>query len=489
MSQIIIPQRRCWTRQPQGPVEVGWSNPITHNLISAYTNGTDACSRVSANTAQRAISVAGRCDQYTGATSNGTTYVELGNSLGPTGPFTFVIWLWSDSELGGFDSAISQGDYATYRTKDSEFYTHNGGGWDGVQVGGARGYRGVGLYKVVCVHTGSQNIIYSETPSLGRRVDFKSCSPRSSPVNYPIRLGADAQKGRCLPGKIFVAHTLKRAVLASEACGLLENPWQIFRPRTRRTIISLGAPALPTGAELEAHAQAQASATANLTIAASLDGLALGVASANGTLSTQIPLAGAAVSVVSATGQLLSGIPLTAAAVAQASAAGHLTAQIRLDGNALAQAAAAAGLTSAILLAGSAQGQAAASGALTAGADGLEGSAQAQANAIATLTASIRLEGAAAAQAGVAGLLSTAIPLSAAALAHAIATGTLAVPILLAGHAQGQASASGVLDGSTVRPILDERYSSVIAARDWLAVAEPRDYSVMSVARNWEARL
>ncbi len=275
-----------------------------------------------------------------------------------------------------------------------------------------------------------------------------------------------------------------RYLAGAELNDVISAPWKIFRPRTRRTIITLGAPSVPTGAELEAHAQAQATATANLTLAAHLDGLAIAVTSASGTLSTQIRMAGAAVSVVSATGQLLTGIPLTAAAVAQATAAGHLTAQIRLDGNALAQAAAAAGLTSAILLAGSAQGQAVASGALTAGADGLEGSAQAQANAIATLTASIRLDGAAAAQAGVAGLLSTAIPLSAAALAHAIATGTLAVPILLAGHAQGQASASGVLtDASTPAPAVYYRLTASVQRVASLACSDTPVARLSAAAR------
>ncbi len=264
------------------------------------------------------------------------------------------------------------------------------------------------------------------------------------------------------------------------------DPWQVFRRRRQQAFVSLAAPA---GADLEAHAQAQATATGNLTLSATLDGLALAVATATGNLSTQIPLAGAAVSVVSATGNLLTGIPLSAAAIAQATAAGALTAQIRLDGAALAQAAAAAGLTSAILLAGSAQGQAGASGTLTGGSSGLAGDAKAQASAVAILTTSIRLEGTAAAQAGVSGILTTAIPLTAAALASAIASGTFAVPILLAGDAQARASASGVLAGTTVQPILDERFMSVIAAREWSAAAEPREFSVSAVARTWESCL
>lgn len=265
------------------------------------------------------------------------------------------------------------------------------------------------------------------------------------------------------------------------------DPWQVFRRRRHQAFVSLGAPA---GADLEAHAQAEATASANLTLAATLDGLALAVATATGDLTTQIPLDVAAVSIATASGELLTGIKLSAAALANALATGDLTAQIRLNGSALAQAAVSAGLTNAILLEGHAAASATATADLSAGSDGLEADAHAQASAtadlttqirlaahavaqatasaalstasgslavdakaqtavIATLTASIRLSGNAAAQSGASGILTTRIPLTVAALANAIATGTLSTAILLSANAEAQASASGILTDAT----------------------------------------
>lgn len=35
MANLVIPRQEIWTRQPQGPVDIDWANPITRGLVSA----------------------------------------------------------------------------------------------------------------------------------------------------------------------------------------------------------------------------------------------------------------------------------------------------------------------------------------------------------------------------------------------------------------------------------------------------------------------
>ena len=450
---ILTRRKSVWTRQPQGPVSL---NPAYGDAPTTWLPANQRALSYNGAflvTKTDGVSNPGRyvgCD----AVAYSTAMANAAASSVNTRSFSLLAVLRLNGSTGAGVGIRDKGSNILLR--------RNSGNWS-VRIAGGD-YSGsavpLGVWLTYILNSSPAGV----SLTVNGATVLSGAAASSGSMGSVLDLWSDSQGGGSVNMDLALLHVQRRPLTPTEIRALSANPWAIHRPRTRRTIITLGAPSVPAGAELDGNAQAHASATGTLTLAASLDGLALGVASANGTLSTQIPLAGAAVSVVSATGQLLTGIKLTAAAVAQTIAAGALTAQIRLDGAALAQTAAAAGLTSAILLAGSAQGQAGASGALTAGADGLEGEARAQAGAVATLTASIRLEGTAAAQAGVAGILTTAIPLSATALAAAIATGTLAVPILLAGHAQGVVSASGVLtDASSPAPAVYYRLAASVA--------------------------
>lgn len=460
MSQLLVPSKRVWTRQPPG--ETG----VLPGVLFAFNAAVWAKEQVVGTTmAQRHGSLFALkrakthvCADLTAHAAAGLLVSNLGHRAGVhfCQPSIFVCAVRPTTANGCFFSRYAAvastvgyaGAFKIGRSGTSVVVNFNDGSgtmqtWT---VSGANVVSNkdtvividVRRDKLVCYQDGKYIAETAWTmPDLGVSLLANG--------SLPLTIGGEGNGVH----SGFAGYVYSIGVVSDgDPRPLSENPWQIYQPRRQVTVPSLGA---PVGATLEGHAQAQAAASGNLTLSASLDGLALSVATATGQLTTQIPVAGAAVSVVSAAGNLLTGIRLSANAVASAVAAGNLSAQIRLDGAALAQAAASAGLTSAILLAGNAQGQAGASGTLAGGTSGLAGDAQAAATAIATLTTSIRLSGSAAAAAGVNGLLTTQIPLTAAALAQAIATGSLSVAILLAGEARVEASASGVL-GDTVVP-------------------------------------
>lgn len=478
---ILVPRKALWTQQPQQLVDVDWENPLSKGLILALTPcGVGYRDAVTGkffpctNTTHQRIATRSGMAVAAPTTGGGASFSYSPFSGGRTvGAIAFGIAGFAADGYGWTQPlGYNSGD-----TSLNRLYI------DSSSLRVAKNYT-VQLSKTLTAGA-HHNVVYNGSSTLEEfYINGALDSSASHATIGLLSINRFTLSILRMPYLLWYGRTLQE----KEAIALSALPMQVFRRQRERIWVPVSAGA-PAGATLEGYAQAQASAAGNLTLSATLDGLALAVASASGNLTTQIPLAGAAVSVVSASGNLLTGIPLSAAAVAQATAAGNLTAQIRLDGAALAQAAASAGLTSAILLAGNAQGQAAASGTLAGGTSGLAGDAQAQASAVATLTTSIRLSGSAAAQAGVSGILTTAIPLTAAALASAIATGTLSMQIMLAGDAKARASASGTLAGTTVRPIPDDRFSAVISAREWSAVAEPRDYSVSAVDRTWEARL
>lgn len=486
---ILVPRKAIWTQQPQQLVDVDWENPLSRGLVRVDNfarRGQDVLGGPAWNTTQFASSQRGIALEQTDASDKvcyspglhtrliaGMTVLSLVWRSGPPTASEFFVCHGTGTSYnwGLYDSPSTRYVFLknTGGTNKSVSFAYASGGWATVVAAysGAGGY--VRLYQ--------DGVKRSETAQSGnvQQNDYHLSS-------FAYASGS----GNYLQPLIAIWN---RELSADEVKRVSANPWQIFRRPSERLWIPVSS-GVPAGATLEAHAQAEATATGNLTLSATLDGLALAVASASGNLTTQIPLAGAAVSIVSASGDLLTGINLSAAAIAQATAAGNLTAQIRLDGAALAQAAASAGLTSAILLEGHAAAAATASADLTTGSDGLEAhahaqaaasadltaqirleahataeatasgtlaadagslaaNAQAQTTVIATLTTSIRLSGTAAAQAGASGILTTSIPLTAAALANAIATGTLSTAILLSGHAEAQASASGILTDAT----------------------------------------
>jgi len=494
---VIVPQRRVWTRQP--PSETGGSQGVLFAFNPAVWAkeqivGTALTQRHGSLFAYKRAKTH-LCADLTAHAAAGLLASNLGHRAGVhfCTPSTFVFAIRPTTADGCFFSRYAA--VATTSGYAGAFKIGRSG--TSVVVNYNDGSGAMQTWTIAANVVSDKDTVIAIDVQRDKLVCYKDGKYVAETAWTMPELGASLVPNVSLPLTIggegngvhsgFKGYVYGIGVVTDgEPRSLSENPWQIFKPRRRITYIDLGAPAAAT---LEGHAQAQASATGNLTLAATLDGAALSVATATGTLTTQIPLAGAAVSVVSAAGELLTGIPLSGAAVAQAVAAGSLTAQIRLDGNALAQAAASAGLTSAILLAGNAQGQATATGALAGESSGLAGDAKAEAAAVATLTTSIRLSGSAAAQAGVSGILTTQIQLTGAALAEAIATGVLSEQIYLAGDAKSSASASGILAGTTVRPVLDDRFQSLIASREWRAVAEPREFLVASVGRKWEATL
>lgn len=280
--------------------------------------------------------------------------------------------------------------------------------------------------------------------------------------------------------KILPSHALlySRTLSIDEQRELQRMPWQVWRPKVRR---SYHFAPTSSAAALAGAAQAQASAAASLTIP--LTGAAAVVATAAGALSTAIPLAGLAAAVSVASGVLTAQITLSGSALAQAAASASLTTQISLSGAAIAQALAAASLTAQSSgLAGAAAAQASASGALLTQIP-LAGAAQANSTAAGGLTTLIALTGVAASVSAATGNLMIEFSLTGAALAQVAANGNLTTQIRLSGAALAQAAASGSLSSG---PSASAKVYAVRAlARDWSVSAPRRSWRIRVIARNW----
>lgn len=472
MSSLILPQK--WTRQPQVPVEIDWSNPITNRIISVQdASGVDHVTGMGTFTGSARVNKYSPMGQGVLFGADTLTF--------PLAPYSgtindSLVWVGSRSLV----------NWASYGTNNGLGLTANGS-----NLGIANEHASytipntswpTGIVVAIGVISGQFD------GSLWLNGIKKSTSRYTTPAAQNVSRMSGASD---VTGLLSIRYA--RQLNDSEVASLSNNPWQIFQPLQRRIFVASAGGA----AALAGNAAAQASATGSLTTAIPIAAAALSISTASAALSTAIPLSGAAASVASSNGSLTAQIRLGANALAQAIASAGLSSGIILTANAVAQAAAQGTLSTLINLIANAQGSASASASLTAGSGGLSADAQAQATASANLTVQIQLSAAALAQAaasasltaGSGGLsanalavataqgdLTVPIALTAAALAQAFSSGSLVTQIQLVAHASGQVSASGQLQGAAL--VIDPRYLATLPSRSFTAMLPVRSFTV-----------
>lgn len=483
MSNLILPQK--WTSQPQTPVEIDWSNPITRGFLKAFIPSTSkAILKGSAPSYLLKPSVTGI--GYSGKRT--VAYWEASPTALISGNPTWSIVLSVVSADVGIAGGLG-------------LYCERPNATQIVKIAGSTG--GSGVAEFVCrdasgnlaiitsskvVNDGKPHVLaftrVASNSHIGY-VDGINVGASSTNVNGSFGatdalIGADkANDSADFNGAIPLVSLWNRALSATEIKSLSDNPWQIFKAQSRRIWVGGVAGGDVT---LAAAATSQATASANLTTAIPITAAALGIGTATASLSTAIPLSGVAASVASGSGALTAQVRLSADALAQAVSAAALSSGIILTAAAVAQAAAAGTLSSAIQLIASAVAQASAPASLTAGSSGLAANAQASASASAALTIQIQLSAAALAQATASASLTAAgLGLSATAIASASAQGDITTQIKLSAAALAEAIAVG---GLTARIDLAANAITTADASAWMltAVQLAADASVISTA-------
>lgn len=237
-----------------------------------------------------------------------------------------------------------------------------------------------------------------------------------------------------------------RALRQSEAAALSENPWQIFRPRTRRIFVSQGA----GGSTLNALAsgQSQASGTAQLAAQVALAGIGVAVAGGQAAATVAVPLAAAGIAVAGGQANARATVAITAAGLAQAAASAGLSASVLLAGAGAAQAAGNGHLTALLEMLAAGAAEASGSAQLSGGAQGdISASGQASAGGAGVLTVTVSLSAAGVSQASGTASGSAGSPGDVSAAGGAVADGSanITATVLLTAAGFVQAMGAGEL--------------------------------------------
>lgn len=243
MTGIIVPSRRVWTRQPQRSVDIDWSNPITRGLWFAHNPASGSYGQKSANTPSgeigRKISEAGVNDLFSGSQTReflNTSGAPLSGALSilvvgfrsSSSNVLPLITRQSGGQAGGLEITL----YNLYGSPASRVYStyHDGTS--------QRNFNAAYVNGVAASANGAPDTIIGKDYAIAVRAD--SIPAQSSGVN--IKLGGTSFGGSYyLIGGVSLAAVWDRKLADAELKSLSSNPWQIFKPRTRRTIIDLGA--------------------------------------------------------------------------------------------------------------------------------------------------------------------------------------------------------------------------------------------------------
>jgi hypothetical protein len=504
MSNLILPQK--WTSQPQYPVEMLGSNPLTNGLKFAWNAATPTLDLLSNERIQPVNGVSpaptkhGLSGDFTAASMQ---YYDCGTGQNVTFSGDMTVFIrYSLKSLPASGSAYQL------------FSRDNDTGGRAFSVDVHNSTRGVRFYAGGGGTVGTNEIVENRTPVAGDdRAVMLVWSPSTNiaeiwtdgmlaattgAVTIPpsattsARIGSRAYSGynEYLNGGVTQICAWGRRLSAVEIAEQFMYPWQIFKAQSRRIFVASAGGA----AALASNAAAQASASAAATTAIPITAAALSLSTAGGTLTTAIPLNAVAAAIATSSGEMSTAITLQGGALAASSASGSLTTQILISGSALAQAVSSAllssgitmtadavakaavqgTLTTAIRMIANASGNASASAAFSGSPAALSAAAYSQATADAQLTISIQLAASALGQADAQGDLTTRVQLSAAALSSAIASGSLSVPVRFSANAFAQATASATLSDSAY--ISDPRYTATILGREFYVSSFERKF-------------
>lgn len=233
---------RNWTQQPQVPVGIDWSNPLSDGAVLAVNFATrfDAVSGkfgVNSGSVPQIDTPYGRSAYCTGGANLAFSVPEYIGSFPPGCtvfllfvPVSFVDYGCLFRKSGGaFDLSLSLSGSGSIN-----YIGVNGG------ATGASGTTGFTLNKLCSVamsySDGSDIGLYAN----GNLTDTRAIGNSSnSSTEMAFGLGGGGYSNPDI--KYIAAIIYRRKLSAREIRELSSNPWQIFAPQTRRRLISAGA--------------------------------------------------------------------------------------------------------------------------------------------------------------------------------------------------------------------------------------------------------
>ena len=297
MAALILPSRRVV--QPQGPVEVDWGNPLARGLMSAWSGGIVSTRATPLKAAPYGVNAASKYG--VGGKGNGasTSVLLPSDAISPS---------TSGVAFGTRFALVRAG-----AANASRVILGGGSGKNAWRLGSG------GSVEILSVDT---NLIFS-APSVvsawelcalgvtlvgqnggepvrvwknGALVASGLSTNNAGATSSTPYLGQNGNNSQYFDGEIYHHLAFDRVLSDGEMIGLFANPWQLFKPASRRIIIDLGAgggtsaTASATPANVTTTAQtatatgaASAQATPAQVTSAPSTALAIGSASAQAT--------------------------------------------------------------------------------------------------------------------------------------------------------------------------------------------------------------
>lgn len=233
MPRVLLPTR--WTQQPQVPVEIDWSNPITQGLVAAFDPSSGKNLRTNNNfIAPTSISKYGKnyllnsTQIYTSGDISNTVLdiysswtvcvrVVINENFVPTSNQQIISLRW-----GNYEQFIIK---ITYYAGTYRYDTGNHNGSTTYNTGSGNANLGESKY-IVGTFNGSTVTQYLNAKFLSSA----SLTPYTQAVGPKvIIIGSGSVNVSVSDILVF-----NRAISASEVASLSSNPWQIFAPSPSR---------------------------------------------------------------------------------------------------------------------------------------------------------------------------------------------------------------------------------------------------------------
>lgn len=433
-------------RQPQGPVEIDYENPITKDLVGIVTPHSPLTMFAAITDLQRMNTANGIGFAFPAQTTSGAIGVSTSGVFGTRS-------LFYCGRVPSYSGAI-----AGFHNAQVSRFLSNGAGQIQCNQTGSWGTIASAFYTPDRdVFTG---IIESQNGQSSKLYIDAVLKESPATAGYSVTstdriiLGGQGVSGGYIAGEgALIVAGFNRFLTQKEKESLRDNPWQLVRPTARSIFYSL--PAAGAGSTLNAAAtgNANATGTANLAAQVALAAIGLATASGNAAAAVDVPLSAAGLAIADGTANPTATISISAAGLATAAGQAGLSADVLIAAAGAAQAAGNADLAATLEAMATGAAQAGGTANLTGGAAGdLNAAGQAQANGNAALTVTIQLAALGAAQStgGATGQLLTSGQIAAAgqALASGSAMPTITVAIAADGQSQSTGSATASLSSS-----------------------------------------
>lgn len=255
---------RVLTSQPQGAVEIDWSNPLTRGLALAFDGATNRdVVRNKQGVATGTKRAVGQVGVGTGFSTDGVSTTDkvltgvAGNGVDQRTLFSlFTPRSLGGGSLGRLTCANNLADemylYNTTIEMACGYFRHTNGSFRSIQFGS---YSALVFGKPMCLSISYDGSSVSNLPVgyVNGKLVSSGCvdSPSAPGVLNPDNIcigNRPTDNLRVFDGTIFLTLRWDRILSGAEHAAIADNPWQIFKPRTF-LLGSLTSPQLlyPTG--------------------------------------------------------------------------------------------------------------------------------------------------------------------------------------------------------------------------------------------------